>query len=230
MSNRQIFSLIWKINAVLILTVGLLATILLSIGLWTFLKEVTATRQVRNVANTSLENEDQTKTTLGKFEQVGSTLRAELSTDQNYSFGSSDKTAYALRNYLFFDPQTNQARWLKPSMDSIILSTTCLPKRKDDTCFDPPQLFVYEIVEKDTNGDERLSESDLKSLAISDPQGQHFKTILQAVDHVNYAALLSPDRLLILYTAKTKLRRLQLNPRNPTQTQDREVLVPRDLP
>jgi hypothetical protein len=215
MQTRRLFAIVWRINAFLILGVGILATVVLSYAAFTLFKDATRTRHVDNVANAALGEIQKETAEIGSFEEIpgSEVLRAPLNVRQTYSLGSGTKEAGSTRNYLFFDPSSRSTYWLKPSMEGLILKAKSLPsseeygQKKPDT-----SVVVYLAVEQDSNGDERLTSADKKLIAVSDPKGKNYRVIVDSVDRLNEARLVRPDRLLILYSKGAKLNAMELNP------------------
>ena len=211
MNNRRFFAL-------LILCVGVLAAVVLAIVANMLFKDATRTRSVDNVANAALGEVENQTAEIGSFDAVGgvAVIRAPLTVRQTYALSSGSKEAGSTLNYLHFDPTSRSAYWLKPSMKGLILNTQQLPEseygqKKLDTI-----TFVYVCVEHDSNGDNRLTDKDSKSIAISDPTGKNYRIVVEKADHMNEARLIRPDRLLILYSIGTKLATVELNPRQPS--------------
>jgi hypothetical protein len=214
MHTQKLFAQIWRINAVIILLVGLIAGAVFSVVGYILFKEATRTRRVDNVANTVLGDVRESAAELGSFSAIpGSTvLRAPLTVRQTYALNSGFKEAGSTRNYLYFEASTRSAYWLRPSMDSVILTSVALPSTEYGEKKLNAVVYVHVTVDKDSNGDERLTESDAKQIAISAPNGKSYRVLVTKADRLNEATLLSPTRLLILYSVGTKLAAVELNP------------------
>jgi hypothetical protein len=76
--------------------------------------------------------------------------------------------------------------------------------------------FVYVSVERDSNGDSRLTATDVKSIAMSDASGKNYRTLVEKADRLNDARLIAPDRLLILYSIGAQLAAVEVNPQQPS--------------
>ena len=208
MNSRKLFSSIWRINAIVILFAGILAIGVLAVVMWFFVKDATRTRHVNNVASVAGEVIDKSKAEIGDFTRIDGikVLRASLSVKQEYAFSSGSKEANSIRNYLFFDPTQKSTYWLKNNSDGLILSTHNLPEHdyrdKDKTTI----AFIYVLVEKDTNNDGKLTENDLKDIAISEANGERFKVVINDVDRLNGVSLLENGHALILYSAAYSLK------------------------
>lgn len=214
MQSRKFFAQLWRINAVIILLVGLMAGAVLSIAGYMLLQDSMRTRHVDNVANTALGDVRESAAELGSFDSIqGSTvIRAPLTVRQTYSIGSGSKEAGSIRNYLYFEPATHSAYWLRPSMDGVILSSVALPSTEYSERKKSVVAHVHVIVDKDSNGDNRLTESDTKQIAISDPNGKNYRVLVPKADRLNEARILDSGRLLILYSSGSKLAAVELNP------------------
>jgi hypothetical protein len=217
MQTRRLFSLIWRINAIVILLVGLIAGAVLSVAGYLLFKDATRTRHVDNVANTALGNVRETAAELGSFGEIpgASVLRAPLNVRQTYALGSGSKEAGSTRNYLYFEPSTRATSWLRPSMDGLILSSVPLPSAEYGEKKVNAVTYVHVTVDKDTDGDDRLTESDAKQIAISAPDGKGYRVLVTKADRLNDATLIGPTRLLILYSAGNKLNAVEVNPVDP---------------
>lgn len=214
MQTRRLFAQIWRINAIIILLVGLIAGAVLSAAGYALFKDVTRTRHVNNVGSAALGDVRESTAELGSFEAIrgSSVVRAALVVRQTYVLGSGSKEAGSTRNYLYFDPSTRSAHWLRPAMNGLILSSDALPDNEYGEPVANTVVHVNLTVEKDTDGDDRLSESDAQQIAISSPDGRAYRVLVAQADRLNEATLLSPTRLLILYSLGTRLAAVEVNP------------------
>jgi hypothetical protein len=212
-NGKRFFSLAWRANALLILVTGLLAACVLVFALWQIYKEATHTRQATNVLNVAQDQVDSSKTSLGQFEKVAGTsvMRASLTLEQGYSLGSGSKGATSTQNYLFFDTASGKSWWLLPGHRGLILSEQEIPHRQYDDRKTPVVAFLYEIVASDSSGDKRLTDSDLKSLAISDPTGTRLTRLIEGVQDVNGTDFAADGTLTVLYTAAQTLRAARID-------------------
>ena len=218
MNHRRFFAFVWRVNAVLILLVGVLAAVVLTVLGYMLLKDATRTRTVDDVANLALGDIDKQSAEIGAFHAVPgvAVLRAPLRVQETYALGSGSKEAGSTRNYLHFDPSSKSAYWLKPSMEGLILQSEQLPKSEYGQPEPDTVAFVYVSVERDSNGDSRLTATDVKSIAMSDASGKNYRTVVEKADRLNDARLIAPDRLLILYSIGTQLAAVEVNPQQPS--------------
>jgi hypothetical protein len=210
--SGQFFRTIWRVNATLILAVGVLVLVVLSGVIYTFVRDATRPRQVDNVANTVVSEVEQRKVRLGNFEKLPGLelLRAPLHVEESYRFAASGKEADSTRNYLYFDLVTRSTRWLKPGFDGLILDDKALPYSEYGKPSQKALVNVHVVVSRDTNQDKRLSAFDEKQIAVSRPDGSGFRILIPSADKLNQAMLVRGDTLLILFSQGKKLRALEI--------------------
>jgi len=207
--SRRFFSFMWRLNALVIFAVGIAGVLVLSLAAIMFLKNMTRDRQVDNVMHLETGQVDKSSATLGNFSAVdgAALLRAPLHLHQEYEDSYSAKDASSIQNYLYFDPATHSFHWLLPGNRRLILDATELPAgnfpRRDDA---PVDAIVYQLVDADTNGDGKLTGSDLKTIAVADPGGRRFARVLSKVERLNGAHLTGKTTLVLLYTSDGALR------------------------
>jgi hypothetical protein len=229
MTSRRFFAVVWRINAIVLLVVGILGAVALSAAVFFVVKDATRTRYADDVARVAVGDDVQSQATLGHFEALprSAVLRAPLRVTQSYSIGSGSKEASSVRNYLFYDPASRQTRWLKSSMDSLIVQTWRVP---EGDSYDKPDFWVasvYAIATSDTNRDGVLNESDQVQIASSLPDGTAFRLLVERADRLNEARLLSTDRVLVLYSLGSKLHAVEFNPRQSgSPAEQYEVKLP----
>jgi len=208
MTSRRFFATVWRFNAIAILLTSILACGVLLFATWQIYKETTRTRQVSNVVHVADEQLDRSKAQLGTFERIaGSTvLRAPLQLQQEYAFSSGSKETSSVQNYFFYDPSSSSAYWLVPGYKGLFLSTHELPEREYAKPERAAVAVVYELVDSDSTGDKRLTASDAKVVAVSNPSGSRFTRVLTGVEEVNGTSLTGEGRILVLYTASSTLK------------------------
>ena len=213
MTGRRFFAVVWRVNAVLILLTTVLACAVLAFAAREIFKEAIRARQATGVVNVAEEQVDRSRAELGKFEIVRGTrlLRAPLQIEQTYGFSSGSKEATSVQNYLFYDPSDGSSHWLLPGNKGLFLSEHELPEREYSKPEPPLIAVVYELVEVDTNGDKKLTASDAKAVAVSDPSGSRFTRRLTGVEEVHGTTLTTNGNILILYTAASTLKAAEID-------------------
>lgn len=212
MTSRRFFATVWRANAVAILLTAVLACGVLSFGAWQIYKEATRTRQATGVLNVAEGQIDRSEVELGQFQTITGTdvLRAPLQREQVYGFGSGSKEATSVQNYLFYDPSDGSSHWLIPGNKGLFLAARALPEREYTKPETPVVIVVYELVEVDTSGDGKLTASDVKTIAVSDPAGRRFTRVLTGVQETNGTTLTGSGRVLVLYTAASALKAAEI--------------------
>ncbi len=218
MKSRQFFSYIWRVNAVIILIAGLLSTAGLALGAWSTFRQVTRTQEVRNIVNVK-DDAVKSKTVIGNFEQISGTdiIKAPLSLLQEYDYRASSKESNSVQNYIFYNPNQKVSYWLRPKNEGLILSMTALPNLNERNLTEKPLptiAYLYLVVDKDTNNDQRINDADQKSIAISDASGLRFKVLIDQVDQFNGVSAIKNNRLDILYQSSKNLKATEVDLRS----------------
>jgi hypothetical protein len=205
--RRRFFAAVWRVNALLIFAVGVLSIVVLSFAAVQIFREATRTRHAASVVNVDAQQVDEATGRVGRFEGVEGTsvLRAPLTLEQEYGFGSASKATSSPQNYLFYEPRSGRSWWLLPGFKGLLLSAEPLASRDGPGKPAPVRAFVYELVESDTSGDKKLTESDLRTIAASDPMGSRVVRLFRNADELN-GAYLEDGGILLIYTAGGVLR------------------------
>lgn len=213
MKTRRFFVLVWRVNALVIFGVGLLAAAVLAFAAWQIYRDQTRTRHVSGVATVAPGEVAGQTAEIGGFEAVSAAgvLRAPLHVRQVQPLRMSSKDAEFVGNYLYFDPATRATHWLRPETKGVLLSTRSLAWPATGPEPRSVAAEVYVAVDEDTSGDGRYSASDSKRIAVSDPDGRNYRIVVARADRVNDVRLLARDRLLILYAVGPRLMGLELD-------------------
>lgn len=216
MKYRRIFTYIWRVNGVIILMTGLLGAGLLTIAAGLMFVDLIRPRRIQNVVNIGREEVKKVETSLGSFDPISGVqvLRSPLYLEQDYSHGSASrsKQAGSIQNYLFYDLLTRTSYWLRPEGPGLILRTQPIEIPEDSNTNQRKVIgFLYLVVDEDTNQDGFLSANDTTYLAISDPKGTRFVTLIETVDEFKGYGLTDNQNLTVLYTVESKLKAAELN-------------------
>lgn len=171
---------VWKINGYIILLAGLVALGLLVTLAFTLIADKWAPRGVHNVVATNPEQILEEKLSY-RLSHVGNdTVVVDMLTDQriNTKYGSKEAPD-ALRNQLFVTISTGGQRKLFPDNAKLITTVHAIKtenvkriNRWDNSEGEGETLArFYEVVTKDTNGDQRLTEQDNKTLMLARANG-----------------------------------------------------------
>ncbi|MGJ4889210.1 hypothetical protein [Bradyrhizobium sp. HKCCYLR20261] len=202
--GRVFFRYVWRFNA---LAIAVAAILLIAVGAYAALrifKDETRERRVTNVVNVSGQDRISEDLLLGRAIVVDGTryVRIPLYRSQTYGAASYyDKTSDRnVVNYLFLDPAINQPRWLFDTGAQLIVSTQLmLNKLRLGADQREAVGMVYTVVEKDTNGDGRLTEKDAVSVAVSDISGANYRKLLDGVGRLDAVEQVADDKMLLLY-------------------------------
>src|SRR5262249_30212368 len=104
-------------------------------------------------------------------------------------------------NYLFLNISTNKSKWLFERADQLIVENQVLfnkLKGSPDESRTGVGVF-YVVVDKDSNGDNRLSERDAVSLAASAVDGTNYRKLIEGIEQLYSVQQIADDKLLVLY-------------------------------
>ncbi|MCP4986694.1 MAG: hypothetical protein GY928_11755, partial [Colwellia sp.] len=108
------------------------------------------------------------------------------------------------RNLLFVNKQTKEMNWLFNNNGQLITNIDMLSIQKQYDENRKTDAILYKIIKKDTNADGQLTSEDLTDIAISYPDGSHYKEIFQTVERVFGTMNLNGKEVLVLYQSKGK--------------------------
>ena len=103
----------------------------------------------------------------------------------------------AARNYGFVTA-AGPPRWLYPHNRFLIVNASQLPGSEYAEPENPTAAVAFEVVQADTDGDKRLTPSDLSSLVLVRPDGTQSKTVLENVRRIVSQEMIGED-VVILY-------------------------------
>jgi hypothetical protein len=226
MRFRTTFRTIWKIDSLIILVGGAGICIMLGVLAFQVIRDRLRTHQKEDTVN--VESSVGTSWRLGAFEKISGYMVAPVYSAQSYSVSLYGKQASAVRNYLFVNLEDKSSRWLIPTNDHLIVSMERLAADGTSARWadseKPAKWLVFDVVTSDTNGDNRLTEADRKTIGIAGADGSHYAEVLSGIDAELGRTWMQGDRLLIVYSAGGK------NVISEISLPDRKVLVTRDLP
>ena len=105
-----------------------------------------------------------------------STVIVPLNAVRNRPSATYDSSHRVSHNYLFINPLTGENHWLMESSDNIFQKRMTIGSYQQDT-----KAFLYLVTDKDTNGDEVLSDDDEMSLYMSDMNGKGIKMLTTGI-------------------------------------------------
>jgi hypothetical protein len=206
--NSRFFQLVWRVNALAIAGVVVLAGLFGIYVLYSFIKEETRDRTVSNTLTTKPQQPRQEEMRFGSPVPIPGSpfVRIPLYREQRTSVTYSAKSSGANSvNELFVDSTNGQSTWLFKGQDRLIVNKSQVLSRLKS---DQPNVtsILYTLVEKDTSGDERLSYNDKVSVGYSTPDGSAYTPLLDNIDKLFAVEQVADDRLMILYARQGENR------------------------
>lgn len=214
---KRFFRIVWKINAVFILLAGLLLILGLGMVLVSFMLPRTFDGPSISVTKPGETAHEDEKLVVSTVEELAGTaiVRCQVQTSgtgrsEMSSFGSG--TSSVIRNYLFYDLATDQQTSLFPTTEAVISDCTdyYFPDQPSDKRTVKWTSFVF--ADKDTNHDGRISNDDLKSLAVTHADGTDYNVYLSNLDQVLKTDLANENTLIVFYeqNGSTSFARIDL--------------------
>ncbi|WP_424102530.1 hypothetical protein [Moorena producens] len=205
MEDNKFFRFVWRFNAIVIMASGLLAIAVLAFAAIEIVRSTTRDRQGMNIVNVDDDSSSSPEWELGNLREVDGTtyLMVPLYSDQSYSQSYYSKSTRSTRNYLFLDSETGNSKWLFAKNDYLIASDRFISETndKENNRLESKQVIavLYQLIKEDTNGDGRLTNNDLLTIAFTHPKGNDYQEVLTGVDKFLGYKVLKANSLLILY-------------------------------
>ena len=164
----------WLIAVVLLL-------VLLLLGWWGLRK--LARPQVSNVLALQPEARQQERLSTRLLDVQGDWLRLDVVSDQVIDQGSYSKSSSdVLRNRRFVNTATGEQRSLFPGLGQLLMAPRDLRESDDEVASHSNRsgavyATLYRVVDRDSNGDGRLSRQDASQLIITRPDGRDAVTL-----------------------------------------------------
>jgi len=225
MKKINVFRIIWKIDAILILIVGLVALVILGYAGYRIYQDVFRSRDVSSIVNVESNVQIGSEWNLGTFDRVEGTdyLMAPVYSAQTFQASYYEKDTSAVRNYLFVNAVDKQSRWLVPNNNYLFLSGNKM-WQNPDLGSSVVMWLRYEVVKSDTNLDGRLTNEDQRTIGISDPTGERYVELISDIDLILGYEMQDEYNLLIFYRTGTKNFLAEIN------LPDRLITVTKELP
>tara|TARA_R110001592_G_scaffold361718_1_gene673238 strand:+ start:663 stop:1394 length:732 start_codon:yes stop_codon:yes gene_type:complete len=209
MKSDRFFKWIWNFNG-LILFIGIvIGTVFISYQLISvFFKAEVVEQPTLNLAQDDKKEE---KWSLGYPRKVGETdfhfipLESEkLSVEKKErgtiyeSFGGSSYTPTRSKNVLLINGDTNHANWLFKSTEQLIIDIKPLV----DSEFNNNSItrgISYEVINSDTNQDDKLDYTDKRTFALSKVDGTAYSEIISGYNRIIESSLNSEGNLFVIF-------------------------------
>ena len=93
------------------------------------------------------------------------------------------------KNILFINSQNNSSSWLFKGNNQLIVEFSSVSNRQGYMPFPMMQeeegrALYYKVVNRDTNGDGKVTSKDSPNLAVSDMLGKNYKVLVENVSHI----------------------------------------------
>lgn len=169
-------------------------------------KDATRTQHRNNIVNIDPETLAESRFRLGSIRRIkGSrSIFIPLHSSQSFDLRYSGKSVTSTRNFLFYDTQKGSQFWLLPTNRYLVASHNIVESPRDSDESTTAIAILYQMVKEDTNHDNRLTDSDLLTIALSDINGQHYTEILGGVDSVSGQFVTEDERIAILLSINGK--------------------------
>ena len=223
----RFFSLVWRVNALVILGAGLAGFALVMILLLQLGRDFLEPRNVQGVVNLASEEIDSESFHFAEFTAIPGSdfLSAPLYTQQGYPLGSISKSSHSTRNYLFFNPATGAAHWLLPDNDGLVESRYQFPRSRYNKDAEPIRGVLWQVITVDTNGDHKLTENDLSTILVSGASGSSLRELIPDVQHIYGAIQFSPDSVSITFLKENRLHAAVISLNDLSLVSNEEILA-----
>lgn len=204
MTTNAIFRNLWRFNAVMFAGVGVMAFVYGVLIAAMITRDTLRPRNVVSVApaSHSMPGRPATAEPAERLEPQGfsripghDVMYAALASRDTMSGGYYSKEAINTRDYVFYDLPTGRFRRLIGRDDVLVPQITFLGPHDDArmapistaianrATASPVALFVT-LIDKDSNGDGRISTADRMDVVMADPAGRSPKSILTGIDRL----------------------------------------------
>lgn len=209
--SRQFYQKVWRFNALAIALCAISVILFISaFAGFMILKQMTRERHVSAnlVTNNTMKSDISSTFSIGRPSLLAGTsfVMAEFYESQKYDalYLSSKDSRYNTVNHLLIDTRTGNTHWLVPGLKQLFLQQVGAYDKKhfnNDNEEDKRNLvsIFYTLIEKDTDGNGRLTDDDKLSFAFSGPTGNEFAILQNGIDKVYSMDQITDDTFLFLY-------------------------------
>jgi hypothetical protein len=201
MEMNRFFRYLWNFNGLVVAVSGLLAIAVLAYVAFELYEDLLRPRGTAAVVRDGPGRTTMDQLSFGGFSTAKGwhTLRIPLQSRGASPGYSSGGSGLLTRNFLFHDLNTGESRWLFPTHDQLIARHRPLTVANGGETEDFVLALYYEIVKADTNGDGRLGPDDPIVVALSLPDGQGYKEVVQEADRVIGTQAISDNELIVMF-------------------------------
>ena len=204
MEENRFFKFVWRFNGLILMVTGIMAIVLLAFIGYKVVMDVIGEKSVYNVVNIQNETVIKEEWQLGYPVKIRGTsyFMCALTSGQSYAKSYYNKSSSSARNYLFINGQNNEMYWLFKTNEYLLVAVHQLPDNRQELDEEKSKAILYQVVKKDTNNDQRLTDQDLQTIAISRPDGQAYEEILDGVELFIGQQTTPKNKLLIIFQKK----------------------------
>jgi len=201
MEESKLFRNIWRFNAIVILIAGILSIFVLIFTGYHVAKDIFGNRQIEAVVNITENGNINEKWSLGYMKRLEGTdyVLIPLESDQSYAQSYYSKSSNSYRNFLFINIKTNEQHWLFTQNKWLIVNSEYLCDKEYGKEDRKTIAILHNIIKSDTNKDDRLTEKDKLTIALSSPSGRQYHEVLPSIDKLIGYSLIGTTEVLILY-------------------------------
>ena len=201
LDNNRFFRFLWRINALAITGVALIAAVLGAYALYSILRAETRDRNVSDLLVVNPEQPVQEEVILGRPRALAGTkmVRVPLYREQKidvsyYSKESGSNTV----NELVIDSVTGKSEWLFKDTARLIVNIT---ETRQEINSDAPktEAIVYSMIERDSNSDGKLTATDKISIGYSNAEAANYVPLLDNIEKLYAVQQVADDRLMVIY-------------------------------
>jgi hypothetical protein len=144
--------------------------------------------------------------------------------DKNYYATTSNVEKYyrdRSKNILFVNTKENSSSWLFPTNNQLILDyqsnvhlfTEGHPYYMDTgrKKVEKATFIYYKLINKDTNGDKIITESDHLNFAVSDTSGKNYRVVVEDMEIIISMKTINKETMSLIYQKDGIAHSLQLN-------------------
>ncbi|AMO56277.1 hypothetical protein GZ77_05595 [Endozoicomonas montiporae] len=201
MQQSKFFRVIWQYNGLVLAVASTLAIAVLSFISYKVFKEIVVERSITNVVKTDSEKVTGEGFMIGYIEDIndGDHLIAPLISQQSYTKSYYNKSSSSQRNMLFINAGKNSSSWLFNDNESLITDYRLLSNKEADNSKSIVKAIFFTIAKADTNDDGFITDEDIKTIALSDPDGSKYKEIETNINKLHGHKFLNNNQLVVIY-------------------------------
>ena len=203
MNSNKFFRVLWKLNAILILLIGVGLIFIFLALLHDGVGRSHQTDSLYLGLPNKYKNKDKETWYFGEVTKIENTIIMPFLSTQYFSTKNSEKEVTATRNYLFVNLDTDSSFWLFDNNKFVISKMDYISKEIASSCSEKLLVALsFTIHKADTNGDNAIKRDDIASIALTNLDGSGYTEIEQNVNFVKDIEVINEGHFLILFYKK----------------------------